>query len=77
MRNNRDWQAMAKGVIRAELARRELGYKELAEKLAEIGIKETERNLSNKINRGTFTAVFLMQVMHAIGVKNLPLDTGD
>jgi hypothetical protein len=77
VRTNRDWQAQAKGLIRAELARRNLGYKELAERLTAIGVKETERNLSNKINRGTFTVVFLLQVMGALGVKNLQLDSGD
>jgi hypothetical protein len=77
VRTNRDWQAQAKGLIRAELARRNLGYKELAERLTAIGVKETERNLSNKINRGTFTVVFLLQVMSALGVKNLQIDSGD
>jgi hypothetical protein len=77
MRTNRDWQAQAKGLIRAELARRQLSYRDLADKLAAIGVKETERNLSNKINRGSFTAVFFLQVMDAIGVKNLQLDSGD
>ncbi len=77
MRTNRDWQAQAKGLIRAELARRQLSYADLAERLATLGVKESERNLSNKINRGTFTVVFLLQVMEAIGVKNLQLDSGD
>lgn len=77
MRTNRDWQALVKGAIRAELARRNMSYRELTERLAAIGVRETERNLSNKINRGTFTAVFFFQVMEAIGVKNVPLDTGD
>lgn len=77
MRTGQDWQAQAKGLIRAELARRNLGYKELAERLAQIGVKESERNLSNKINRGAFTVVFLLQVMAALGVKNLQLDSGD
>jgi hypothetical protein len=77
VRTNRDWQAQAKGLIRAELARRNLGYKELADRLGEIGVKESERNLSNKINRGTFTVAFLLQVMAALGVKNLQLDSGD
>jgi Domain of unknown function (DUF6471) len=62
--------------IRAELARRNMSYRELSERLAAVGARETERNLSNKINRGTFTAVFLFQVMEAIGVRALPLDAG-
>ena len=35
----------------------------LSERLAAIGVKESERNLSNKIGRGTFSAVFLFQCM--------------
>jgi hypothetical protein len=37
-------------------------------------VKETERNLSNKIGRGTFSAVFLLQCMEAIGVTAIHLD---
>jgi hypothetical protein len=72
-----DWEAQAKGIIRSELKRRNLSYADLADKLAVIGVKETPRNIQNKITRGGFKAVFLVQCMAAIGVKNLPLDTGD
>jgi hypothetical protein len=72
-----DWEAQAKGIIRGELKRRNLRYADLADKLVAIGIKDTPRNIQNKITRGGFKAVFLLQVMDAIGVKNLPLDTGD
>lgn len=65
---------MAKGIIRAELARRQLTYAELAERLAAIGIKDNERNISNKVNRGTFSAVFFLQCMEAIGVQNVHLN---
>lgn len=74
MRTTRDWQALAKGAIRAELARRQIGYKELSERLAALGVKETERNLSNKIGRGTFSAVFFLQCMEAIGVNAIHLN---
>jgi hypothetical protein len=74
MRTNRDWQAIVKGAIRAELARRNLGYKDLAERLAAIGVRDSERNISNKINRGTFSAVFFAQCMEALGVANIHLN---
>jgi uncharacterized protein DUF6471 len=74
MRTNRDWQALAKGAIRAELARRRLSYKDLSERLAAMGVKQTERNLSNKIGRGTFSAVFFFQCMEAIGLQNIHLN---
>ena len=53
----KDWQAQVKGLLKAELKRRNLSYADLAEKLAIIGIKDNERNISNKIGRGTFAAV--------------------
>jgi hypothetical protein len=67
-------QALVEGSIRAELARRNFSYRDLAERLANIGIHETERNLSNKINRGTFTAVFFFQVMEAIDCHTIHLN---
>ena len=74
MKTSRDWQAQAKGIIRGELKRRNLSYKDLADRLQAIGVKETERNISNKIARGGFTAVFFLQCMEAIGVHNIHLN---
>ena len=72
----KDWQAIVKGLLKAELARRNLSYADLAEKLAAIGVKDNERNLSNKIGRGTFTAIFFVQCMEAIGCKTIHLEDG-
>ncbi len=68
------WQARVKGLLKAELKRRNLGYRDLAAKLAELGIHETEPNLRNKISRGGFTAVFLVQCLLAIGCTALRLE---
>jgi hypothetical protein len=46
-----DWQAVVKGMLKAELKRRNLSYGDLADKLAAIGIEENERNISNKDRR--------------------------
>lgn len=71
----RDWKTLVKGILKAELARRNLSYADLAEKLGEIGVKDSERNISNKISRGTFTAIFFVQCMEAIGTKTIHLET--
>lgn len=68
-----DWPAHAKGLLKAELARRNIKLGELAEKLKAYGIDETSQNLSNKINRGTFSAIFMLQVLEAIGCESLNL----
>jgi hypothetical protein len=68
------WQGQIKGLLKAELKRRNLSYADLAIKLAAIGVKDNERNISNKIGRGSFTAVFFLQCMEAIGCKTIHLE---
>ena len=72
--NETEWQARAKNLLKAELKRRGVSYAQLVEKLAPLGIEETERNIANKISRGGFTAVFLLQVLTAIGTTDFRLD---
>lgn len=71
--SERDWVAETKNLLKAELKRKGVSYRELAEKLQDVGVHETERNLANKIARGSFTAVFLIQCLTAIGTQNLRL----
>ncbi len=68
------WDAKVKGLLKAELKRKGVTYGQLVEKLAAIGIKETEPNIRNKLARGKFTAVFLVQVLSAIGTRELRFD---
>ncbi len=65
------YETKAKNLLKGELKRRGVTYAQLAEKLAAIGVKETDRNLNNKISRGGFTAAFLMQCLEAIGCKTI------
>lgn len=74
MEAERDWTAYVKGLLKAELKRRNIGYRKLAEKLAAIGIHETERNIANKISRGGFTAAFMVQCLIAIECRTLRLN---
>ena len=65
------WAAKARGLLKAELKRREVSYVQLAERLAAIGVRETQASIANKISRGAFTAAFLLQCMEAIGARSL------
>ena len=69
-----DWVAETKNPLKAELTRKGVSYRELAEKLTAMGIPESERNLANKIARGGFTAAFMVQCLTAIGTNTLRLD---
>ncbi|MBB2964266.1 DUF6471 domain-containing protein [Methylobacterium sp. R2-1] len=68
------WDARVKGILKAELKRRGVTYAQLVDKLAEIGVKETEPNVRNKLARGKFTAVFFVQCLAAVGTKEIRLD---
>lgn len=70
----KDWAETAKALLKAELKRRNVGYRELAEKLTAMGLPETERNIANKISRGGFTAAFFLQCLSAIGCTVLRLE---
>ena len=69
-----EYEARVKNLLKAELKRRGVTYARLAEKLDAIGVHETERNLSNKISRGGFSAAFLAQCLTAIGAQVLRLE---
>jgi hypothetical protein len=72
-----DWPARVKGLLKAELKRKGVSYRDLAAKLTEMGIPETEPNIANKISRGGFTAVFFVQCLVAIGAHTVRVHEAD
>jgi len=67
------YQEKAKNILKSELKRRGITYADLAEKLKAVGFTDNERNIANKISRGSFTAGFFMLCMDAIGASALQL----
>jgi len=76
-RPSQEWQDRARGLLRAELARRNVSQKELVERLAAMGASETEKTVSNKLVRGSFSAAFLLQCLDALGCRVLRLREDD
>ena len=74
MKTEADWTHQAKGLLKGELKRRNVGYQALSESPRTMGVNETPENIANKISRGKFPAVFFLQCMEAIGVKTIHLD---
>jgi Domain of unknown function (DUF6471) len=68
-----DWEKKVQTLLKVEILKRNLTYRQVSEKLAEIGVAESEPNIRNKLARGTFSAVFLVQCLEAIGAKNIDL----
>jgi uncharacterized protein DUF6471 len=63
----REWADRARRFVKAELKRAEVSYAELARRLKEHGLEETEASITAKLNRGTFAATFFLATMKAIG----------
>lgn len=68
-----DWTEKTKGLLKSEMKRHGVTYDGLVAKLGEIGVEDTAVNIRNKVSRGGFTAVFLVQCLEAMGVRELRL----
>ncbi len=72
--SSKEWTDKAGKHLKAELKRAGVPYAELARRLTEMGIPETDTSVAAKVNRGAFPAWFLFAAMKAISVGTLRLD---
>jgi hypothetical protein len=72
-----DWYQVARNVLRAELVRHGVSYRQLGLLLADIGVTETERSIANKLSRGSFSFAFYLQCMRALGRTDFRVDITD
>lgn len=68
-----EWADLAKRTVRSEMVRAGVKNAELAKRLTDMGLPETEASVQVKINRGAFPAWFLLATMRAIGCGTLRL----
>jgi len=68
-KNEADWQAKARNLLKAEIAKSGLKYEDVIGKLADIGVEETYKSFTGKMRRGSFQFTFALQVLEAIGVS--------
>jgi hypothetical protein len=71
--SEKQWADRTRRYVKAELKRAEVSYAELARKLKEHGLEETEASITAKLNRGTFAATFFLATMKAIGRESVNL----
>jgi hypothetical protein len=69
-----EWAEKAKRLLRSEMVKRGVSYEELAVKLSAMGVVETPVNLRNKVARGKFMALFMLQCFVAIGAQTIRLE---
>ena len=60
-------------IIRAELARRGITYRDLARRLNIAGETISERAIATKISRGTYSFSWLIKVSRIIGIDRIDI----
>lgn len=76
-KSNINWNEQAKGILKSELARKNIKYEELAIKLNKEGLNETQNTIASKVSRGTFSFSFFIQCMYALGINTINLNFGE
>ena len=74
MADKTKWAKLSQSILRAEVKRRGIGYRVLAQKLTALGTPETEKNVTKKIGRGGFTAAFFIECLVAVGCHTVRLN---
>ena len=69
-----EWAERVRTYLKAELAKADVTYVELAKRLKRHGFKdETEASITAKLKRGTFAAIFLLAVLAALEADGVRL----
>ena len=68
------WHKQASQILKAELMRRGVTYKQLMGLLPRVGGLESEASITAKLARGRFQFAFFLQCMRAIGVQTAHID---
>jgi hypothetical protein len=60
--------------LKAEMKRAGVTYADLAKRLENHGLKETEASIANKLSRGTIAATFLLATLAALELEGIKLE---
>ena len=69
-----EWQRAVVAYLKAAMREQEIDFGQLSKLLAEAGVDLERVPLANKINRGTFSAGFLLQVLSILDIEQTTLD---
>ena len=72
-----NWNDQAKGILKAQLARKNIKYHDLARRLNAIGIEENQNTIATKLSRGTFSFAFFLQCMYVLRINTIDLNIGE
>jgi hypothetical protein len=69
----KEWALRVSRFVKAELKRAGVSYKELARRLNEHGLQETEDSITSKLGRGTFAVTFFLSVLAVLELEGVTL----
>lgn len=67
------WEKAAWILLKEEMRKRQIDYKELSRRLASMGVRESADRLNRKVNRRRFSGAFLLMCLAALEVRTLPI----
>lgn len=67
------WTHAATKILRSEMAKRAMKIPDLVKALNKIDCDESSEKVQNKLYRGTYSAIFFLQCLKAMGVNQLGL----
>ncbi len=70
----KEWAQRVSRFIKAELKRAGVSYKELARRLNEHGLQETEDFRTSKLGRGTFAVTFFLATLAVLEMEGVRLE---
>ena len=69
----KEWAEKVRRFLKAELKRAGIGYKDLAARLNQHGLEETEASITSKLARGTFAVTFFLACLTVLGLEDVKL----
>jgi Domain of unknown function (DUF6471) len=70
----KEWAGRVSRFLKAELKRAAVSYKELARRLNEHGLQETEDSITSKLGRGTFAVTFFLSCLAVLELEGVRLE---
>lgn len=70
----KEWALKASRFLKAELKRAGLTYAELADRLNQHGMEETEGGIAAKLARGTFAVTFFLATLSVLEMEGVRLE---
>ena len=70
-----EWREVVSRFVKSEMSKRKLRYEDLSQLLEKTGTIQTSANLRNKINRGIMGAELFLQILIALDVQQIDMNS--